>query len=312
MLDNKNNAQEIRDAYEADKGVGNILGKTGTPIKTRIPTPDPKNPKAGGLDIREEEDAVLKGLNFVAPDVHYKNMTFWHAKTLKIEQRLFTAAQRDAMNKRRGLLKQPKRAWTARQKRMCGCDRNFQSNWKRMADQDTKKKLKQLKRMPLLGNFKKFRGRFGGNGNGNGKVGSKSSIGKFGRGRKKKKKRHEKDTASKKGKIIVKLKPNRDGFVEKRMLLESKQMKPDYYTKNSTSMVCDWVNNVKRSIEKSDPRILASHRQKSMFAPSDRKLKFAQKAERRLFQINKALRDQHHLIGKDDSFEEEQIAVLHK
>jgi len=96
------------------------------------------------------------------------------------------------------------------------------------------------------------------------------------------------------------------------MLLESKQMKFDWYKKNSTSMVCDWVKNVYKSIETKNNRPLKKHKSEVMFAPSDRKLNFAKKAERRLFQINKALRDHKNLLQHEESFEEIQVFLGHK
>jgi len=59
LVDNQNDSPDLLDAYITDKGVINILGKSGTPIKTRIPTPDPQNPKGPGLGIRVEEDKVM-------------------------------------------------------------------------------------------------------------------------------------------------------------------------------------------------------------------------------------------------------------
>jgi len=48
---------------------------------------------------------------------------------------------------------------------------------------------------------------------GKGNVRKNIGAGRFGKGKKRRKKPHEMDTASKKGKIIVNLKPNSLGFV---------------------------------------------------------------------------------------------------
>jgi len=56
-------------------------------------------------------------------------MGFWHPKCRKYQQRMFTPADREKIIRKKGMYKEAKRAWTARGKRMCGCDRNFQSQW---------------------------------------------------------------------------------------------------------------------------------------------------------------------------------------
>ena len=110
--------------------------------------------------------------------------------------------------------------------------------------------------------------------------------------------------------MIVKVKPNRGGFVQKRKFLESKKMNPEFYRNNSTSLVTEWVRNIER--ESQNPRakkagVCQRHLDDCMFEPTSREKKFAKKAERRLFMINKALKDQKRLVGKDDSFDDEEI-----